>query len=169
MFCKICLPLMIAFLLLPRFSTCSSAAEASFRLQMQWVEDEFEPESRSRDRGLQMDVSLVSNGQVREIFSWTNRRQRRARLQEGELGDDVDGRLPGRWKVVNETTLVRLSAERSHTLAIWLRTDGSRSCSISLEWRLKPGFKAYERFARRRDQQIRFMQPRVRLATCEAL
>lgn len=145
------------------------AQEVRFRLSLAWTVPEIEPRERIRPASRTITVILGKGGAVKEEVS-RNRggRQRAGRVHEGALGDELDG-SPARWKVLNETTLLRLKAERTHTFAIWLRTDGARSCSVTLEWRLKPGFTAYEAWARRRDIAIRYNQPTVQQATCEVL
>jgi len=145
------------------------AQEARFLLSLAWTVPEIEPRERTKPASRTITVILGKGGTVREVVS-RNRggRQRAGRLHEGALGDELDG-SPARWKVLNETTLLRLKAERSHTFAIWLRTDGARSCSVTLEWRLKPGFTVYEGWARRRDLAVRYSQPTVQQATCEVL
>ncbi|MCV9937213.1 hypothetical protein OIU35_12670 [Boseaceae bacterium BT-24-1] len=146
-----------------------AADEPRFQLTLAWTVEEVEPEPRTRHHGLSMQITLRSGGRISETFRRIERRRGLSRLQEGGLGDDLEGRLPGRWKVVNGQTLVRLSAEPSHTFAIWLRTDGQKSCTATLEWRLKAGFRAFERHARRRDTVVRFRQPQVEAAACEVL
>jgi hypothetical protein len=141
------------------------AQEARFRLSLAWTVTEIEPAQRTRLASRTLTVALGKGGAVREHVN--RNRGGRGRVREGALGDDLDARA--RWKVLNETTLLRLVAERSHTFAIWLRTDGARSCWATLEWRLKPGFAAYEGWARRRDVPIRYRQPTVQQATCEVL
>ncbi|MEI5666739.1 hypothetical protein WBO78_17450 [Bosea sp. CCNWLW174] len=141
------------------------AQEARFRLSLAWTVPEIAPEQRTRLASRTLTVILGKGGAVREEVN--RNRGGRGRVREGALGDDLDARA--RWKVLNENTLLRLVAERSHTFAIWLRTDGTRSCSVTLEWRLKSGFTAYEGWARRRDIPIRYSQPKVEQATCEVL
>lgn len=143
----------------------ATAQEARFQLSLAWTVTEIEPEQRTRLASRTLTVILGKGGAVREDVN--RNRGGRGRVREGALGDDLDARA--RWKVLNETTLLRLVAERSHTFAIWLRTDGVRSCSVTLEWRLKPGFTAYEGWARRRDIPIRYSRPTIQQATCEVL
>ena len=147
----------------------ASAQEARFQLSLAWTVPETAPQQRIKASSRTIMVTLGKGGTVREVVS-RNRggRKRAGRLHEGALGDELDG-SPARWKVLNESTLLRLKAERSHTFAIWLRTDGARSCSVTLEWRLKPGFTTYEGWARRRDLAVRYNQPTVQQATCEVL
>lgn len=145
------------------------AQEARFQLSFAWTVPEIAPEARTKASSRTITVILGKGGAVREEVSRNRgRRQRAGRVHEGSLGDELDG-SPARWKVLNETTLLRLKAERSHTFAIWLRTDGARSCSVTLEWRLKPGFSAYEGWARRRDMAVRYNQPTVQQAACTVL
>ena len=158
-----------ATLLCPQAISPALAQEVRFQLSLAWTVPEIEPRERIRPASRTITVILGKGGAVKEEVS-RNRggRQRAGRVHEGALGDELDG-SPARWKVLNETTLLRLKAERTHTFAIWLRTDGARSCSVTLEWRLKPGFTAYEAWARRRDIAIRYNQPTVQQATCEVL
>ncbi|MFA6965044.1 hypothetical protein [Bosea sp. (in: a-proteobacteria)] len=147
------------------------AQDAQFRLSLAWTIQEIEPEQRSRLAGGTFLVTLGKGGKVTEQFTGNRggRRGRQARFREGELGEDLDGRFVSQWKVVNESTLVRLSARRSHTFAIWLKTDGSRSCTVLLEWRLKPGFTQYEGWAQRRGIWMSFVQPTVQQASCDVM
>lgn len=145
------------------------AQEARFQLSLAWTVPEIAPEERTKASSRTIMVILGKGGTIQEMVS-RNRggRKRAGRLHEGSLGDELDG-SPARWKVLNETTLLRLKAERTHTFAIWLRTDGAHSCSVTLEWRLKPGFTVYEGWARRRDMAVRYNQPTVQQASCEVL
>lgn len=156
-------------LALPGVVRPALAQEARFHLSLAWTVPEIEPQERTRPASRTITVILGKGGAVREEVSRNRgRRQRAGRVHEGSLGDELDG-SPARWKVLNETTLLRLKAERSHTFAIWLRTDGTRSCSVTLEWRLKPGFSAYEGWARRRGIAVRYNQPTVQRSSCEVL
>ncbi|PTM42355.1 hypothetical protein [Bosea sp. 124] len=148
------------------------AQDVQFRLSVAWTVEVIEPEPRSRLAGGTFLLTLGKGGKVTELFTDNQRRRgrgRSARLKEGELGEDIDGRFVSQWKVVNERTLVRLVARPSHTFAIWLKTDGARSCTVSLEWRLKPGFTSYEGWSRRREIRTKFLQPTVQHARCEVL
>lgn len=153
------------------------AQEARFQLSLAWTVPEIEPEERTRLSSRTLTVVLGKGGAVKEEVTrhgggrggrggrgW---RGERSRVHEGALGDELGGRV--RWRVLNENTLVRLVNERSHTFAIRLQTDGARSCSVTLEWRLKPGFTAYDGWARRRDIPIRYGQPTVQQSTCTVL
>ncbi|MCP4558979.1 MAG: hypothetical protein GY873_36340 [Bosea sp.] len=143
------------------------AQEARFQLYLSWTEPEIDDEPNEIVRTIHL--TLGKDGRITEqIRRGAPGRGRPRQFQEGALGEDVDGRLKGRWKVVNEGTLVRLTAERSHTFAIWLTTDGKGSCSVRLEWRLKPGFKTYERWNPREQDTVKFGQPVVDRASCTA-
>lgn len=143
------------------------AQEARFQLALAWTEPEIgDVPSRFRRT---IDVTLGQQGKVTEqVRRGSPGRGRQGHAQSGVLGEDIDGRHKGHWKVVNERTLVRLTAERSHTVAIWLTHDGAGSCSVRLEWRLKPGFTAYERWGVRREGTVRFGQPVVEHASCRS-
>jgi hypothetical protein len=146
-------------------ATDTLAQEARFQLLLAWTVPEIAPEERSRLASRTLTVILGKGGTVREEINRNH--GGRGRVREGALGDGLDARA--HWKVLNENTLLRLVAERSHTFAIRLQTDGARSCSVTLEWRLKPGFTAYEGWARRRDVPIRYRQPTVQQAACTVL
>ena len=144
------------------------AQEARFHLSLGWTVPEIEPEEEDRFVGRTIIVTLGKGGKVREEVSRSHgRRKRGGRVSEGALGGDLDGRA--RWKVLNERTLLRLVTERSHTFSVRLQTDGTRSCAVTLEWRLKPGFTVYEGWARRRAIPIRYRQPTVEQASCTVL
>lgn len=146
------------------------AQDAQFRLSLAWTVEEIEPDVRSRLQGGTFLVTLGKGGKVTEQFTRSHgRRAKRSRFREGELGDDMDGRFVARWKVVNQNTLVRLLAMPSHTFAIWVKTDGGHACTVSLEWRLKPGQASYDGWLQRGDRMIRFKDPTVQQAQCEAL
>lgn len=143
------------------------AQEARFQLYLSWTEPEIDDEPNEIVRTI--NLTLGKDGRVTEQIRRDAPGRGPPRLsQQGALGGDVDGRVQGRWKVVNTATLVRLTAERSHTFAIWLTTDGKGSCSVRLEWRLKPGFKTYERWDLREQDTVKFGQPVVNHASCTA-
>lgn len=146
------------------------AQDARFHLALAWTIPEIEPQERAVRTNRTIMVVLSKGGIVTEEVTRHGGRSAgrgRIRTQEGSLGSEVDGRAL--WKVLNENTLLRLVAERSHTFAIRLRTDGARSCSVTLEWRLKPGFTAYEDWTRGLDTPVRYRQPIVRQSTCTVL
>jgi len=156
-----CLPVLVSV-------SAALAQEARFELSLAWTEPEIDEEPNHMNRTIY--VTLGERGkvteQVRRRYGGGQRGQGGSRTSV--LGDDFDGTYQARWKVVNDRTLVRLAAERSHTFAIWLTHDGAGSCSVRLEWRLKPGFKTYERWAVRREETVRFNQPAVERASCRA-
>lgn len=165
------LPLVGALLLSGLFVSAAHA-EARFRLSLAWVTPIVEP--RPHDRLVQTSfiVTLADKGKVTEAVTRTTGRRRQSvsmQEREADLGDELGGRSGAQWRVLNESTLVRVAARPSHTFAIWLRTDGSRSCTVSLEWRLKPGFTYFEGRSRRGREPRFFTQPRVEAATCEVL
>ncbi|WP_332696079.1 hypothetical protein [Bosea sp. (in: a-proteobacteria)] len=148
------------------------AQEARFRLDLAWVTHEIEPVERARPVHSTFLVTLSDKGKVSETFIRSGGGRRRnpmTREREAGLGDELGGRFAAQWRVVNQNTLVRVAARPSHTFAIWLRTDGSKSCTISVEWRLKPGFTVYEGWSRRRRVETRFSHPTLQQATCEVL
>ncbi len=163
--------LIVGALFLPVLFSSTAHAEVRFRLSLAWVTPVIEP--RPGDRLVQASfmVTLADKGKVTETVSRTSGRRRQSSFQEREadLGDELGGRSGAQWRVLNESTLVRVAARPSHTFAIWLRTDGSRSCTVSLEWRLKPGFTAFEGRSRRDREPRIYTQPRVQEATCEVL
>lgn len=159
-----------ALLLLLPFASAANA-EARFRLSLAWVTPVIEPRLGDRLVQASFTVTLADKGKVTETLTRTSGRRRQSsfREREADLGDELGGRSSAQWRVLNESTLVRVAARPSHTFAIWLRTDGSRSCTVSLEWRLKPGFTAFEGRSRRDGEPRRYTQPRVQEATCEVL
>ncbi|MBR3191902.1 hypothetical protein [Bosea sp. (in: a-proteobacteria)] len=143
------------------------AQEARFQLYLSWTEPEIDGEPNEIVRTIYL--TLGKDGKVTEQVRRDGLGRRGPGLsQQGILGEDIEGRVKGRWKVVNAGTLVRLTAERSHTFAIWLTTDGKGSCSVRLEWRLKPGFKTYERWDPREQDTVEFGQPVVNRTSCSA-
>lgn len=159
-------------LLLALAFPAAANAEARFRLSLSWVTHEIEPVERARSVQSTFLVTLSDKGKVTEAFTRTGggrRRNTMTREREAGLGDELGGRFAAQWKVVNQNTLVRVAARPSHTFAIWLRTDGRNACSISVEWRLKPGFSVYEGWSRGRQVETRFSHPTLQHASCEVL
>ena len=155
--------------LLPQIA---SAQEARFRIDARWVTNEIEPRQASRNVQMSLTVTLKNGKTVREDSEHRagNGRARASHSsRETDFGEEGGRRAPIVWKVVNENTLVRLAGWPSHTFAIWVRTNGSTSCSATLEWRLKPGFQVYEGWARRRHTPIRFAEPSSPSADCTVL
>lgn len=147
-------------------------AEARFRVTASWVENQIEPEERARNMHFTYLITLGNDKKVREISQMHLERRRAGpadQSRESQLGETGGGRALTQWKVVNESTLVRLTGWPSHTFAIWLRTQGDRSCTASLEWRLKPGFTIYESWSSIRGQYRKFTEPAWPRATCEVL
>ena len=150
----------------------AQSSEAKFRITTTWTVNYVEPRSRSVMTQNSYFVTLKSDGTVTERTEtrigngWPG-----ANLLETdtELGGG-DGR-PRRkvWKVINDTTLVRLLARNSHTFAIWLKTQGKDSCTATLEWRLKPGFTLYDSPRRKGKPQARFTEPSSVNARCDVL
>ena len=150
----------------------TSAQEARFRIDARWISNEIEPLQASRNVQMSLMVTLKNGKTVREDSEHRagNRRARASHSsRETDFGEEGGRRAPIVWKVVNEHTLVRLAGWPSHTFAIWVRTNGSASCTATLEWRLKPGFQAYEGWARRRHTPIRFTEPSSPSADCTVL
>jgi len=149
-----------------------SAKDAKFRITATWIFNYVEPRQRSVITNNTYLVTLKSNGSVEDRFeARTGNNSPGATLLQTEtelgVGNGVQGRRA--WKVINETTLVRLIARKSHTFAIWLRTQGETSCTATLEWRLKPGFALFEAPERPGRPQVRFTQPSSAYAYCEVL
>lgn len=147
------------------------AKEAKFRITATWIFNYVEPKPRSALAQSSHLVTLKSDGTVTE--------RTETRIGNGWPGANLietDAELGGSrnprrkvWKVVNETTLVRLLARDSHTFAIWLRTQGQDSCTATLEWRLKPGFTLYDSPKRPGKPQARFTEPSAVNARCDVL
>lgn len=143
------------------------AQGARFELSLAWTEPEVDDEPI--DRVQTIYLTLGAGGKVtEEIRERYPGRGRQGLQQSGALGEDVAGQRKGRWKVVNERTLVRLNAQSTHTFAIWVTTEPGGACSVRMEWRLKPGFTTYERWASRRQDTVKFGQPTVQHASCRA-
>lgn len=166
-------PIMLACpVLLGLVPQATSAQEARFRIDARWITNEIEPLQTSRNVQMSILVTLKNGKTVHEDTELRagNRRMRSSRRsRETDFGEDGGKRAAITWKVVNETTLVRLTGWPSHTFAIWVRTNGSTSCTATLEWRLKPGFRAYEGWARHRRTPIRFTEPSSPSADCTVL
>ena len=165
-------PIAALLALLGLFSQEASAEEAKFRITTTWIVNYVEPKPRSVMTRTTYFVTLKRDGSVTE--------QTEKRIGNGWAGAsllETDSELgggrsaPGRkvWKVVNETTLVRLLARDSHTFAIWLRTQGKDSCTATLEWRLKPGFTLFEAPKKPGKPVVRFAEPSWPNARCDVL
>ncbi len=164
--------LLPTFLLLALTFPTAANAEAKFRLTVFWIDNEIEPEERVRNMHFTYLITLGNDRKVRE-FVEMHRQMRRAgpspQSREAPLGEVAAGRALNQWKVVNESTLVRLTGWPSHTFAIWLRMQGDKSCTASLEWRLKPGFTVYESWGSGRSRYRKFTEPTWPSAKCEVL
>lgn len=150
----------------------ASADEAKFRITATWIFNYVEPKPRSVMAQSSHLVTLKRDGTVTERTETTvGNGWPSANLVETEagLGGGHGGPRRKVWKVVNETTLVRLLARESHTFAIWLRTQGRDSCTATLEWRLKPGFTLYDSPKRPGKPQARFTEPSAVNARCDVL
>ena len=161
---------MLALFLLWSQNACAS--EAKFRITATWIFNYVEPKPRSVLAQSSYLVTLKRDGTVTERTETTiGNGWPGASLVETEagLGGDRSGPRRKVWKVVNETTLVRLLARDSHTFAIWLRTQGQDSCTATLEWRLKPGFTLYDSPKRPGKPQARFTEPSAVNARCDVL
>ncbi|WP_146170251.1 hypothetical protein [Bosea sp. 124] len=155
--------------LLSSLATESRAQEVKFRITAGWTVHETSPRTTSRQANFVYLVSLRGRT-VRELLEREVGESGSTTFeQEGKLGVSGDEISPTQWKVINSSTLVRLQAWKSHTFAIWLRTQGPTSCTASLEWRLKPGFTAYESWAPRRRTMIHSTEPSWPTAKCEVL
>jgi hypothetical protein len=149
-----------------------SANEAKFRITATWIINYVEPKARSVLTRRSYTVTLKRDGTVTERLERTtgNGWAGSTLLElDKELGEVGGKRRSTTWKVVNETTLVRLVARESHTFAIWLRTQGTDSCTATLEWRLKPGFTLFEAPTKPNRPQIRFAEPSWPNARCDVL
>lgn len=159
-------PLVLAalacFCLLPQ---AASAADVTFRIRTAWAFNYVAPPRKSYQMLNTFFVTLKADGSITE------------RIEEGSgvretgsvLGHARGGRGSVTWKVVNETTLVRLVAATSHTFAIWVRTQGKDSCTATLEWRLKPGFTNYEVRDRSGKVTAKLSEPIWPSARCDVL
>lgn len=166
---RLCLSLAATLLLAPQIA---AAKEAKFRITATWIVNYVEPQARSVMTRRSFTVTLKSDRSIEErVESQTGKRYRNPKLTQTDmqLGDGEDGPQSKAWKVVNETTLVRLVARNSHTFAIWLRTQGDHSCTTTLEWRLKPGFTVFEGRKRKGKPLVRFTEPSWPNARCDVL
>lgn len=159
-------------LMMAPFLSEARAQEVKFRVTVSWVQHEIEPQKRSRATSSTYVITLRNGKSVTEELV---RRygQRAGQVRRGsrqiDLGEETTGRFPTQWKVINEHTLLRVSGRPSHTFAIWIRTDGDRSCTASAEWRLKPGFTVYETWAPKRAVKMIFAEPTERQTSCEVM
>lgn len=150
----------------------ASAEEAKFRITATWIINYVEPKPRSVLTRRSYFVTLKGDGTVQErLESVTGNKSsgRRSRELDKGLGEVGGERRFTTWKVVNETTLVRLVARESHTFAIWVRTQGKDACTATLEWRLKPGFTLYDVLKKKGKPQARFTEPSWPNARCDVL
>lgn len=156
----------------------ASAQEVRFRINASWVVNEFEPSLHVLNMQMSLALTLKNGKTVQEDVQYTVQEDKKYRngnrpaylshqSKETDFGKARGERVPVVWKVVNERTLARLVAWPSHTFAIWIRTNSDMSCTATLEWRLKPGFQAYE--GRRRNMPIRYSEPSSPSAQCEVL
>lgn len=150
----------------------ASANEAKFRITATWIVNYVEPKARTVLTRRTYTVTLKRDGTVSERLErtvgngWAG--STLFEMDKG-LGEAGDTRRRTIWKVVNDTTLVRLVARESHTFAIWLRTQSKDSCTATLEWRLKPGFTLYEAPKKKNKPQVRFTDPSWPNARCDVL
>lgn len=149
-----------------------SAKEASFRITVTWITNYVEPRTRSVLSRRSYTVTLRDNGKVEErLEAWVGNGWAGSTVTqtENDLGEGDGTSRRKAWKVVNETTLLRLVARPSHTYAIWLRTQGDQSCTATLEWRLKPGHTLYEGPKKPGKPPVRFTEPSWPNARCDVL
>lgn len=162
----------LALVLLGLVPQATSAKEATFRVTATWIANLVEPRQRSVLNRYSYTVTLRDNGSVEERVEstigngWAGSSISQTEADLG-AGHGKSGRKT--WKVVNETTLVRLVARESHTFVVWLRTQGKDSCTATLEWRLKPGFTLYESPKRKGKPLVRFTEPSWPNARCDVL
>ncbi|MFC5395973.1 hypothetical protein [Bosea vestrisii] len=156
---------------LPQAITPAAAQEARFRVTVSWMQHEIEPRQQSRPTSSTYLVTLRGNTVHEEFVHRAGRRARgiRQASRETALGEDMNGRFTTKWTVISQNTLLRVAARPSHTFAIWLRTDGTRSCTALAEWRLKPGHSVYETWAPKRRVKMLFSEPTEQSAECEVL
>jgi hypothetical protein len=142
----------------------SAADDVTFRITASWTESYVESRRRSVQRLRTFQVTLKANGSI------TERIESGLAVREADavLGAARGDRGSTTWKVVNETTLVRLHARDSYTFAIWLRTQGKNSCTATLEWRLKPGFAEYQ-VRSSSGKIIKLGEPSSPYARCDVL
>lgn len=143
----------------------SAAGDVTFRIRAAWAFNYIEPQRRSYQTLTTFFVTLKANGSI------TERVESGSAVNEADatLGEARGGRGSVTWKVVNETTLVRLRAYTSHTFAIWVRTQGKDSCTATLEWRLKPGFTNYEARIKSGKVIAKLSEPMWPSARCDVL
>lgn len=153
--------------------TTNAASAAEFRIWLDWTIRETSPHPTTHYAGLEISVVLSDGNRFRERMTrkMPGGRSREFTTNSADaLGNEFSARSTKQaWRVVDERTLVRLAALRTHTWAMWLTTDGGRSCSVRVEWRLKPGEEAFEAWAPQRRIRFRFVEPQVRNATCEVI
>lgn len=164
--------LFVASLLQPMTAQQAQAQDARFRVTLSWTQHEIAPTRRSRPTSSTYLITLHGGKTVKEEFTrqyGPRSGQVRTSSRSSELGEDMNRRFPAQWTVINDRTLLRVTARPSHTFAIWLRTRGDRSCTASVEWRLKPGFSSYETWAPARRVKMIHAEPTDQRATCEVL
>ena len=159
------LPALACLALLGLGAQEAAAGDVTFRIRTAWAFNYIEPPRKSYQTLTTFFVTLKADGSI------TERLEAGSSVGEADtmLGEARGGRGSITWKVVNETTLVRLLARDSHTFAIWVRTQGKDSCTATLEWRLKPGFTSYEIRNRSGKVTARFSDPGWPTARCDVL
>ncbi|MCP4558983.1 MAG: hypothetical protein GY873_36360 [Bosea sp.] len=162
----------LALVLLGGPTQSALAGEVRFRIDGHWISNQIEPQQASSAVLMRIWLTLKDGKALHERVErrqGTRTMDLALALRETEFGKENGRRGPVVWKVVNDTTLVRLNGWPSHTFAIWVRTNGGTSCTATLEWRLKPGFTAYEGWDRRLKAPIRYSEPSAPGATCVVL
>ncbi|WP_156640224.1 hypothetical protein [Bosea sp. PAMC 26642] len=163
------LPL-VAFCLLQ----CSAALaeEVRFEVSLAWIHHQVSPKVQSRQNQRSIIVTLKPGNRVEEsILNTVDGNASRALnfSRQGGLGEEFGERRKSAWKVVNANTLARVQDRKTYSWVIWLRTDGQKRCTVTMEWKLKPGQTEYVGWASRLKQEFRFTEPTDIFTSCRAI
>ncbi|KUL96042.1 hypothetical protein DK26_08460 [Bosea sp. WAO] len=150
------------------------AGEPRFRITLHWSGTEVSPLRQTFRTYFEVNFALIGGRGVEERVTndpspltprWSPNRTKT--LAFGE--EYAVGRFPAVWRVLDDRTLIRIVAYPTHSWIVRVSTNGTSSCSVKFEWRLKDGLSEFGGWSNQRKVETRWVDPVVRASQCEVL
>jgi hypothetical protein len=135
---------LLSLALLGTGATAASAAE----IIVSWtsVQHEIRPRQATWRVAVNVRLTLRGGNTISESTQSESGQRRTGSTREGQFRQAIAGgqnRVNVTWRVQDARTLVRTSDLPQHTLTVRVTTTADTSCTASVSYRLKPGFREY--------------------------
>ena len=153
------------------FSGAGEAGAVEFVISYVEVQNEVRPKQATWSVNKSVTVKLHGGNAISDSYSARTTSGYSASLSgEGKFRDSMvqGARSQTSWRVQDSNTLVRTWARAQHTETMRLSVSG-KSCSATISYRLKPGFREYMTLAIRDRQPLYFSSISAQNISCRAV